>query len=273
VGGNNLDYLKSDGNGLVTFTYDGSNIKNGNYKIRLRDASGYPGILVQSSAIGNFGQVRINGEKYVVGLTKGPDIECDKYDHLWIDLNQNNKYDFFNDHHEQMYHPLTLGKRSFIVKEIDRFGKSVTLSVCDPDSIPPIAVGLPAPDFIETSIDSVETKLSDFAGKFVMLDFWTCSGRTQLPLTNNIYQEFKDKEKLGIVSFGPHMPEYLPPEVKEIKINWPHIHGLFELPTRNLYQVGALHTTFFINPERIILAKKVFATEEDLISLINEHID
>ena len=169
--------------------------------------------------------------------------------------------------------PLLWVKGPFLVKEIDRFGKSLTLSACDPDSIPPIAVGLIAPDFLETSIDSVEIKLRDYSGKYVLLDFWNCQGRTTLPFTNNIYQEFKDNEKLRIVSFGPYRPESYPPGVKEIKVDWSHIHGMFELPTRNLYQVGASHTTFFLNPEGIILAKKVYASEEYLIGLINEHID
>ncbi|MFC1547898.1 TlpA family protein disulfide reductase [Candidatus Neomarinimicrobiota bacterium] len=255
--------------------YEGSETRDGTFRIRVsKPSSGPPDWLVQTAARGHFGRLRLDGEKYLVGLINmSSDVECTKYDALWVDWNRNRRYDALSDLYQQMYLPFTLGQKSYRVTEVDRFGESVMFVECDPDSIPPIGIGLPAPGFTETTIDSVEFAPGDFDGQLVMLDFWTCSGSLGLSFTNAIHQAFKDDPRVGIVSFGPHRPQYLSPELKAVQIEWPHIHGLTEVATRNLYQVGGLHTTFLIDPEGIIIARKVFAEEKDIIDLISENVD
>lgn len=267
----NKIYIDSD----VEFEYyNGKEMKKGNYGIRISKFENWrPGQLVQSSVYGNFGTFEIEGKKYLIGITKKPDIEFSKYDRLWIDLNQNKKYDYIEDFFEQMYLPLTLEEKAYKIAEIDRFGKSLTIKACNQDSVPPIAISLSAPDFCEITFDSTEVRLSDYKGKYIILDFWTCSGSSGLPFTNEIYKVFEKNEKFKVVSIGPYEPKYLPPKVREIKISWPHVNGLFEVKTRTLFQVGGMHTTFLINPEGIIIARKVFALKEDIIKLIKEHND
>src|SRR5574344_2254098 len=59
-----------------------------------------------------------------------------------------------------------------------------------------LKVGTLAPDFTLTSSKNEEIKLSDYKGKYVVLDFWAswcpdCQADT--PNIVNAYQQFKDK--------------------------------------------------------------------------------
>src|SRR3569833_555199 len=57
-------------------------------------------------------------------------------------------------------------------------------------------VGTPAPDFTATTVDGNLVKLSDFRGKYVLVDFWfrACHPcREQMPYMKAAYEKFKDK--------------------------------------------------------------------------------
>ena len=150
--------------------------------------------------------------------------------------------------------------------------KFITIEACDADSIPPVAVGLPAPDFIDISLDSTEVRLSDYKGKYLVLDFWACNEMNGILFANDVYNAFCDNEQFAMISSGPYNPQFLSPEAREIQIRWPHINGSFEVPARMLYQVGGPHTTFFINPEGTIVEKIASASKENFINRMQQHL-
>ena len=192
-------------------------------------------------------------------------IEYDEYDFLWIDLNQSGKYEYGKDFHQQMYLPLTIGNQSYSVDEIDRFGKFITLLTADTDDVPPISVGLTAPDFEETTINSDVIQLSSLRGKFVILDFWTCDSYTGVFIANDIYEKFKNNDRVTLISFGPYSPESLRPR-------WPHVDGLFDVNTRTIYQVGGEHMTILINSEGIIVDEIEHGSSSDIVNLVEKHL-
>ena len=257
--------------GEVQFEYyDGSTIRTGTRTLRLRWVAKERGLLSQTSATGQFGRINIHDTSYRVGLINRGDIEYSKYDNLWIDLNQNDKYDRNEDHYEQMYLPFTIDTLAYKVTEVGRFGQSLALRSCDPDSIPPIAEGLPAPDFQATTIDSSQLQLSDFIGKFIVLDFWTCNSPRGLSRFYDIYKDYQDRQEVAFISVGPYTPERYQPEIRKIEMNWPHIDGLFDVPARELYQVAGENVTFIINPDGKIMKKLVFAPAEKINNLLAE---
>ena len=258
----------------VEFEYfDGNEIKTDIYGLRLQNIEKRRGLLVRGSQYGKFGEAVLGGEKYLFGITRSPYVEFSEYDNLWIDLNHNNKFDSMEDYKEQMRQTFTVGKTSYRVSDIDRFGESITIKVCNQDSVPPIGEGLPAPDFCETTMDSAEFRLGDYKGKYVILDFWICNANYNLPIINKVYNEFKNTDKIEILTFGTYDEKYLRPKVKEIKINWAHVNKFVDVETRDLYQASAKHELFLISPEGIILDRKVFAKEDDIIEMIKEHVN
>lgn len=273
VAARDTSYEFSYMDGKVQFEYyDGSTIRTGTRTLRLRWVAKDRGLLSQTSVTGQFGRINIDDTSYRVGLINRGDIEYGKYDNLWIDLNQNDKHDRNEDHYEQMYLPFTIDSLSYQVTEVERFGQLLALRSCDPDSIPPIAEGLPAPDFQATTIDSSQVQLSDFTGKFIVLDFWTCNSPRGLSRFYDIYSDYQDRDNVEFISVGPYTPERYRTEMREIAINWPHINGLFDVPARELYQVAGENVTFIINPDGDIVKKLVFAPAKKINDILREYL-
>src|SRR5690606_24996709 len=60
-----------------------------------------------------------------------------------------------------------------------------------------VAIGKKAPDFTSTDTSGVKVKLSDFKGKYVLLEFWAnwcVPCRALNPHLKEVYHKFKDKD-------------------------------------------------------------------------------
>lgn len=140
----------------------------------------------------------------------------------------------------------------------------------------PISIGHKAPDFSTTGIDGKPVELSDYKGKYVMLDFWAswCAPcRQENPNVVKQYKKFKDKgfNILGIsldVKKGDWQSA-----INADGLKWQHASDLqsFEGPTQRLYHVEAIPSNFIIDPNGIIVAKNVTgsALEEFLNTTFN----
>jgi thiol-disulfide isomerase/thioredoxin len=87
--------------------------------------------------------------------------------------------------------------------------QTVYVAPADPNRPPLLANGAAAPEFSATTADGKTVKLSDFAGKPVVLDFWaTWCGPCQksLPITNKLAAEYGPKGVvfLGLCSWDAH---------------------------------------------------------------------
>lgn len=149
---------------------------------------------------------------------------------------------------------------------VQRFQKGIAL-------IRPISIGHKAPDFTVTSITGTPVKLSDYKGKYVMLDFWAswCMPcRAENPNVVKQYAAFKDK---GFNILGISLDSEKAPweqAVAHDKLTWTHVSDLkkFDGPTERLYNIMAIPSNFIIDPQGVIVAKNI--TGPDLEEFLNK---
>ena len=206
-----------------------------------------------------FGTVNLNGKRYHLILNHvTPNFDFFKFDFICIDLNHNAKYEFLNnDYYQQMYLPFTMDKTVYKITEIDPWGNYIKIKKCARQEIPPIAVGLPAPDFTATTLDSSQINLHDYLGHYVLLGFWSC---------NSQYCLSQIGELLGYANKGLHIINFpysnnfertISEENRKKIKNLIIINGDVLNPIRILYQVGSENASVLIDKQgKIVLIEK-----------------
>lgn len=131
-----------------------------------------------------------------------------------------------------------------------------------------VQVGQPAPAFTIDNLEGKPVSLTDFKGKFVLLDFWAswCQPcRQENPNVVKVYNKFKDKnfDILGI-SLDTDKAAWQN-AIKADGLTWHHVSELkdFNGATVRKYQVDAIPSSFLVNPEGIIVAKNLRGEELD----------
>lgn len=112
-----------------------------------------------------------------------------------------------------------------------------------------------APDFKLTQINEnneLETvQLSDFEGKGVMLNFWAtwCDPcEEEMPYMQELYPQYKDKG-IEIIAVGLDTTELrIDQFIDQYDLTFPVPHDKAG-EIRDLYKVGPIPSTFFINPD------------------------
>ena len=124
------------------------------------------------------------------------------------------------------------------------------------------AIGVMAPDFVQTSLDEKPVKLSDFRGKYVLVDFWAswCHPcRNENPGLLKAYNAFRDKNftLLG-VSLDRNKAAWQK-AVKDDGLPWTQVADLAskENAAANLYSIQAIPQNFLIDPQGKIIAKNL----------------
>lgn len=144
-------------------------------------------------------------------------------------------------------------------------------------SVKALAVGEAAPEIMLPNPDGVITKLSDFKGKVVLIDFWAswCRPcRAENPNVVKMYKKFKDKnfEILG-VSLDKNKDAWVKAIVND-GITWPQVSDLqfWNSVAAKTYQVKGIPQTYLIDAEGNILAKNLRgpALEAKLAEVLGE---
>lgn len=120
-------------------------------------------------------------------------------------------------------------------------------------------VGDTAENFSSTDLNGKQVSLSDFKGKYVLLEFWG-SGcgpcRMENPNLRNTYKTFKEKkfEILG-VTVDQNKKDW-ERAVKDDSMNWTTVSDLKGIngTAATIYSIQAIPTNFLINPEGVIIA-------------------
>jgi len=141
------------------------------------------------------------------------------------------------------------------------------------NALKPVSIGHTAPDFTIGGIDGKPVKLSDYKGKYVMLDFWAswCAPcRAENP---NVVKQYAIYHPLGFNILGISLDQdkgKWQQAVDADKLTWTHASDLknFEGPTETLYHIMAIPSNFIIDPKGVIIAKNV--TGIDLEEFLNK---
>ncbi len=136
-----------------------------------------------------------------------------------------------------------------------------------------VQIGQPAPEFTIKSVEGRPIKLSDFKGKYLMLDFWAswCMPcRQENPNVVKAYRSYKDKNFtiLGI-SLDKDAAAWKT-AIAADHLSWAHASDLndFNSPTAMLYAIEAIPSSFIIDPTGKIVAKNLRG--EQLEAFLNE---
>jgi peroxiredoxin len=121
-------------------------------------------------------------------------------------------------------------------------------------------VGYKATDFTQTTPDGKKVSLSDFKGKYVLVDFWAswCRPcRMENPNVVAAYNQFKDK---GFTVLGVSMDSNRGPWLQAIEqdqLTWTHVSDLkgWGNEVGKLYNVTGIPQNFLIDRDGKIIAK------------------
>ncbi|UKJ06795.1 TlpA disulfide reductase family protein [Solitalea lacus] len=137
------------------------------------------------------------------------------------------------------------------------------------------AKGAMAPDFSQTDVDGKEVKLSDFRGKYVLLDFWAswCGPcREENPNVVAAFHKFKDKNftVLGISLDNPGKKEAWLNAIEKDKLEWTQLSDLqgWKNAVAVLYGVRSIPQNYLIGPDGKIIAANLRG--EDLAAKLEE---
>jgi thiol-disulfide isomerase/thioredoxin len=125
--------------------------------------------------------------------------------------------------------------------------------------MPRFVAGEKAPDITLTTVNGVESKLSDLQGKFVLLQFWGswCGPcRAENPHLVELYKKYHD-QGFEIVSLGVESNVFnWQRAIQQDQMVWPY-HStdlkMFEGAIPKIFNVKSIPTTFLLNREGVIM--------------------
>jgi peroxiredoxin len=132
------------------------------------------------------------------------------------------------------------------------------------DKLKLVAVGAMAPDFTQMTPDNRPVKLSDFKGKYVLIDFWAswCGPcRAENPNVVKVYNQYKDRgfTILGISLDNEKAREAWLKAITKDQLTWTQVSDLkgWYNEVAALYSVKAIPQNFLIDPSGKIIAKNL----------------
>jgi peroxiredoxin len=126
------------------------------------------------------------------------------------------------------------------------------------------AIGVVAPDFTQNDPNGKPVRLSDFRGKYLLVDFWAswCGPcRKENPHVVSAYNQYKDKnfEILGISLDNQGNKQSWLDAIRKDGLTWPQVSDLkgWQNAVALQYNVQSIPHNLLLNPQGVIIAKNL----------------
>lgn len=159
-----------------------------------------------------------------------------------------------------------------------------SLATQHPEYLPTLALGTTAPEILACDTLGTQYKLSDYRGKYVVLDFWAtwCGDcRREIPMLQELFQKeelhnIKGEDNVQWLSFSFDEKEQTWRNfLRKKPFPWPQISNLRttrEDPTFKAFELHWIPAFFVIDPEGKIVGKAITAEglENELLRIKEE---
>lgn len=225
------------------------------------------------------GQVEIDGQLYDLAIynkERFATYSTKIFNRILWDLDRDGVFEKERESAEyyDVNNPFNIGGITFEVKSISASGDEIILRKSDV-SVPTkieIKRGFVAPDFAVRDIDGKKLRLSNFRGKYVLLDFWStgcgpCVKDT--PRLKALSEKF-DRDNFEIIGVSADTRRYkVENYVEKSHIGWPQILDAIDNNNKvsKMYNIGGLpHYVLIDRQGKVMMTNRSFRVMLTLIS-------